>query len=334
MLRSANPASSRPLRLRYPAGVVSDQNLSAQVPPPGAHGGDSWSLAKALKVDPAQIIDLSASMNPFAPPVSDIVARIALDRPEVIGRYPDEREATKALVDALDVDTDCLILTNGRSEAISLVAAIEVTGNVVDPEFSLYERHLRHRTSGAPRWRSNPSNPTGLLADISDSAHVWDEAFFPIATGTWTRGDLASWRLGSLTKLWSCPGLRLGFVIAPTPEQADSVRRLQPRWSVNSLALAALPELLELTDLPKWRESIRTLRIEFMSRLIELGFVVHDTDSNWLLVHRAGLREALASHLVLVRDCTSFGLDGVARVALPKPEQMEEVLRAFEIVGP
>jgi histidinol-phosphate/aromatic aminotransferase/cobyric acid decarboxylase-like protein len=273
-------------------------------------------------------------MNPFAPPVSDIVARIALDRPEVIGRYPDEHEATKALVDALDIDAECLVLTNGASEAISLVAAIEVTGDVATPEFSLYERHLRHRISGAPRWRSNPSNPSGLLAEVSDSAHVWDEAFFPIATGTWTRGDLASWRLGSLTKVWSCPGLRLGFVIAPTPEQAESVRRLQPRWSVNALSLAALPELLELTNLPKWSESIRTLRVEFMTRLIELGFVVHDTDSNWLLVHRAGLREALASHLLLVRDCTSFGLEGVARVALPNPEQMEQVLRAFEIVGP
>jgi histidinol-phosphate/aromatic aminotransferase/cobyric acid decarboxylase-like protein len=137
-----------------------------------------------------------------------------------------------------------------------------------------------------------------------------------------------------LTKLWSCPGLRLGFVIAPTAERADAVRNLQPRWSVNALALAALPELLELTDLPRWNDSIRTLRAEFMSRLVELGFAIQDTQANWLLVHREGLREALAPNFVLVRDCTSFGLDGVARVALPDPEQMDEVLRAFEVVGP
>lgn len=273
-------------------------------------------------------------MNPFAPPVGDIIARVVVDRPEVLSRYPDEREATRALADVLGVDIERLVLTNGASEAISLVAAVEVTGDVVSPEFSLYERHLRHRTKGAPRWRSNPSNPLGLLAETSESAHVWDEAFYPIATGTWSRGDASSWRLGSLTKLWSCPGLRLGFVIAPTPEQADSIRNLQPRWSVNALALAVLPELLELTDLPRWNQSIRTLRVEFMSRLVELGFVVQDTHVNWLLVHRAELREALAAHLILVRDCTSFGLEGVARVALPSPEQMERVLQAFETVGP
>jgi histidinol-phosphate/aromatic aminotransferase/cobyric acid decarboxylase-like protein len=319
---------------RYPARVVTDRTLRPQIPPPGAHGGDSWSLAKALKVDPAKLIDLSASMNPFAPPVGEIIGRIAVDRPEVLGRYPDEHDATKILADSLGVDIDRLVLTNGASEAISLVAAIELTGDVVPPEFSLYERHLRHRTHGGPRWRSNPSNPLGRLADASESARVWDEAFFPIATGTWTRGDDSSWRLGSLTKLWSCPGLRLGFVIAPTAERADAVRNLQPRWSVNALALAALPELLELTDLPRWNDSIRTLRAEFMSRLVELGFAIQDTQANWLLVHREGLREALAPNLVLVRDCTSFGLDGVARVALPDPEQMDEVLRAFEVVGP
>jgi len=273
-------------------------------------------------------------MNPFAPPVGDFVGRIALDQPEILSRYPDEREATEVLADVLGVDRECLVLTNGASEAISLVAAVELTGDVVSPEFSLYERHLRHRAKGAPRWRSNPSNPLGLLADTSESAHVWDEAFYPIATGTWTRGDISSWRLGSLTKLWSCPGLRLGFVIAPTPEEANSIRNLQPRWSVNSLALAVLPALLEITDLPSWSESIRTLRVEFMARLVELGFVVQDTHVNWLLVHRTALREVLAPHLVLVRDCTSFGLEDVARVALPDPEQMEQVLRSFEIVGP
>jgi threonine-phosphate decarboxylase len=287
-----------------------------------------------LNVDPALIIDLSASMNPFAPPVAEIIGRIAIDRPEVLGRYPDERDATHAFAATLDVDPSHLVLTNGGAEAIALVAGVEVTGDVIDPEFSLYARHLRHCEPGAPRWRSNPSNPLGRLADSSDSARVWDEAFYPIATGTWTRGDESSWRIGSLTKLWSCPGLRLGFVIAPTAEQANSIRNLQPRWSVNALALAAIPELLELTDLPKWGDSIRTLRAEFILRLVELGFVTQDTHANWLLVHREGLREALAPHLVLVRDCTSFGLDGVARVALPVPEQMDGVLRAFEIVGP
>ncbi len=311
-----------------------DRTSSQHIPPPGSHGGDSWKVAQALNVDPALIIDLSASMNPFAPPVAEIIGRIAVDRPEVLGRYPDERDATHAFAATLDVDSSQLVLTNGGAEAIALVAGVEVTGDVIDPEFSLYARHLRRCEPGAPRWRSNPSNPLGLLANASESAHVWDEAFYPIATGSWTRGDVTSWRIGSLTKLWACPGLRLGYVIAPTPEQAESIRRVQPRWSVNALALAALPDLLELTDIAKWSESIRTLRAEFMNRLSVLGFEVRDTTTNWLIVQRPGLREALVPHHVLVRDCASFGLEGVARVALPHPDQLDEVVKAFEMVGP
>ena len=61
---------------------------------------------------------------------------------------------------------------------------------------------------------------------------------------------------------------------------------------------------------------------------------VDDTDTNWLLVRRPGLRDALAPHLVLVRDCASFGLPDVARVALPHPDDLERVVDAFERVGP
>ena len=88
-------------------------------------------------------------------------------------------------------------------------------GEVVEPEFSLYRRHLAEVRAGAGRWRSNPSNPLGRSPPPTTTPAVWDEAFWPLATGTWTRGDDAAWRLGSLTKLWACPGLRLGYVIAP-----------------------------------------------------------------------------------------------------------------------
>lgn len=299
------------------------------IPPAGTHGGDSWRLASALGVAPSDIIDLSASMNPFAPDVGALIAHIATNRPEVLGRYPDEHDATGVLADAFEEDVSRVVLTNGGAEAIALVAAIEGKGEVVAPEFSLYERHLAHVETGAPRWRSNPSNPAGRLAGAHEQARVWDEAFYAIATGRWSRGDRDSWRLGSLTKLWSCPGLRLGYVIAPDDAAAQEVRDRQPRWAVNALALAALPELIAASDLTGWSTSIAELRTDFATRLRQLGFDVETSDCNWVLIRRPGLREALAPHLVLVRDCASFGLDGVARVALPDLDQLDHVIDVF-----
>jgi histidinol-phosphate/aromatic aminotransferase/cobyric acid decarboxylase-like protein len=52
---------------------------------------------------------------------------------------------------------------------------------------------------------------------------------------------------------------------------------------------------------------------------------------NWVLIDDAPhLRSALAPLGVLVRDCTSFGLPNMVRVALPRPHQFSRVVAAFE----
>ncbi len=299
--------------------------------PVSPHGGDAARVARALGRPVDELIDLSASLNPFAPDVADVVRRSA----DEVGRYPDAAVATAALAAAIGVDRDRLVLTNGGSEAIALVAAELGEGEVVDPEFSLYRRHLREVRAGAGRWRSNPTNPRGELAAPDDVATVWDEAFWQLATGTWTRGDEAAWRLGSLTKLWACPGLRLGYAVAPDAEAAARVRARQPRWAVNGLALAVVEALLEEGDLPGWARGVRHLREHLVAALGELGMDVAVTQANWLLV-RSGrpLRDELARHGVLVRDCASFGLPDTYRVALPRPEQLNAVLTAFTAVAP
>ncbi len=89
----------------------------------------------------------------------------------------------------MGVDPDRLLLTNGGAEAIALVAAELGPGWVDEPDFSLYRRHLPALDRAGAWWRSNPHSPSGFLAADDESAEVWDEAFFPLATGTWTRGD-------------------------------------------------------------------------------------------------------------------------------------------------
>src|SRR5205085_10856317 len=123
-----------------------------------------------------------------------------------------------------------------------------------EPDFSLYPR------TGAPVcWRSNPRNPTGLLAASDDRADVWDEAFYPLATGRWTRGDVDAIVVGSLTKLFAAPGLRAGYALA-APAVIERLRARQPEWSVNGLVAAALPDLHATVDLVVWAAQIAELR--------------------------------------------------------------------------
>lgn len=289
----------------------------SSAPRPGAHGGDGLAVAHALGLDPRTVVDLSMSLNPFAPDVAAITARHL----DAVGRYPDARAATSALAEAIGVPVEEVVLTNGGSEAIALVAAARGGTVVAEPEFALHPR-----ATGGPRWRSNPHNPSGALAAATEVADVWDEAFYPLATGEWTRGDRDAVVVGSLTKVFACPGLRLGYVLgADAARLADA----QPEWPVSTLALAVLLDLLAVADLPAWRVAIATRRRELVSLLVDHDLPATERDAPWVLVDAPGLRDRLAPEGVIVRDCASFGWPDVVRIAVPDDRGFDRLVGAL-----
>jgi len=215
------------------------------------------------------------------------------------------------------------------------VAADVGEGWVEPPDFSLYERHLPVVRRGAGRWRSNPCNPTGELAPAPATAAVWDEAFWPLATGTWTRGDAGedatgAYVVGSLTKTFACPGLRVGYAICPDGAVAARLRARQPAWSVSGLACEVVPELVAAADLGAWAAQVKALRAQLVDVLRGAGWSARAADAPWVLVPEAGdLRERLARHAVLVRDCASFGLVDTVRVAVPGEQGLERLAAAL-----
>jgi len=299
-------------------------------PPPGQHGGDAPRLAAILGVDVGEILELSASLNPLAPDPAPIIARHL----DVLDRYPDHERATVALAEVMGVDRARLVLTNGGAEAIALVAQLHPVGWADPCEFSLYRRHLRTIDPGGPRWMSDPHNPTGRLASEDERAFVRDEAFYPLATGTWSRGDPDTIVIGSLTKVFACPGLRIGYVMVPDEETATRLRETQPRWAVNGLASAALPHFLASADLPGWRRGIAELRGQLQDLLVHHGLVPEEGSANYLWVpHAPGLRDRLASRGVLVRSGASFGHPDAVRIAVPNPDGLARLEKALEEIG-
>jgi histidinol-phosphate/aromatic aminotransferase/cobyric acid decarboxylase-like protein len=192
------------------------------------------------------------------------------------GDYPDERHAVAAVAARHGRSQREVVPTNGASEAFWLLAAalrprraVCVHPSFTEPEAAL--RAYRHPVercfrragdftldptavpSGADLVvTANPNNPSGTLDPASDVAGlarpgrvlVVDEAFMDFVPGEpqslAARADLPGLVVvRSLTKLWSLPGIRAGYLLAP-PRVAAAVRRLRPAWSANALALAAL----------------------------------------------------------------------------------------------
>lgn len=111
------------------------------------------------------------------------------------------------------------------------------------------------------------------LGEIDESMQVW------LGPG-WREDSLTSqhewlsrmsnerkidvWVMISWTKIWSCPGIRLGSVVGPTPEALHRIKQNQVPWSVNTMALAFTSEVVkdhaflqrtwELT--PQWRAHV------------------------------------------------------------------------------
>ena len=95
-------AASRPAGRDAPGRVLSVRGRTrpgADARAAGGHGGDGARLAAALGVDPADVLDLSASLNPVAPDPAPVVARHL----DASGATPTRTAATEALAGAMGV---------------------------------------------------------------------------------------------------------------------------------------------------------------------------------------------------------------------------------------
>jgi threonine-phosphate decarboxylase len=85
------------------------------------HGGDVYAWARQARVDPAEIVDFSASINPLGPPAS---ARKAFQKSYTdISRYPDPygEELKQALAKRHEMKPAEILIGNGSTQLIYLL---------------------------------------------------------------------------------------------------------------------------------------------------------------------------------------------------------------------
>lgn len=190
----------------------------------------------------------------------------------------------------------------------------------------------------------NPNNPTGLVFS-GDSLRVLarkapstfflvDEAFGDFVDDMDSlvvdRPENVAVLL-SLTKIYAIAGLRLGCAIADS-SLANSIRKLQPPWSVNSLAQAVGVAALHDTEYVKRsRTYVREQRETLAAELKSIhGLTVFPGRANFLLVRidrtdtdASTVADRLLRDGIAIRVCDNFhGLDRrFFRVAVRTPEE-------------
>ncbi|ABN06916.1 aminotransferase [Methanocorpusculum labreanum Z] len=321
-------------------------------PEKAVHGGRIIALRQKYGPD---LLDVSASMNPFLPHISCDFRDVDLCE------YPDDTYS--ALKDKIgrvfSRRSDEICVGNGSAELIRVYCSVVLSGQspvrIDPPTFGEYA--LSATLAGALiipgrdadlRIICNPNNPTGILTSRDEMLAILDdctkknsrlfvdEAFMELAARDESISDIRSddlFVMRSITKCFSVPGIRFGFGFGPA-DLIEKIETVRTPWAVNAFAEAFTMQALDHYDeLVDSAEKISREREWYFARLAELGLTFAPSSVNYILVHlgrnAAAFTEAMLKHGVLVRDCTSFGLPDSIRISIETREKNLRVVEAL-----
>ena len=136
------------------------------------HGGNIFTVARALGVEPDQILDFSASINPLG--MSPEVRKALTRSIDSLVHYPDTShfELKQALAEFHALSPDNFTIANGSTELIYNLPGM-LSGNkalIVSPSFSEYERALDQHHWETQHFVLSPENNFAIDTDKLERA--------------------------------------------------------------------------------------------------------------------------------------------------------------------
>ncbi|HWI42039.1 MAG TPA: Rv2231c family pyridoxal phosphate-dependent protein CobC [Nocardioides sp.] len=300
------------------------------------------------------------------PPWLDDALHASIDR---VGAYPTPDRAAAAVAAHHGRPVEEVLVTAGAAEAFTLLArwrpwrrpvvvhpqftephaALEQAGHLVTevrlPEPFLLDPALVPEDADLVVV-GNPTNPTGALHPRETLRALLrtgrvvavDEAFMDCVPGE-TESLAAEAHDGlvvlrSLTKHWSIPGVRAGYLLA-APRAVAELRREQVPWSVSTTAAAAAEACTTAgaaTEATRRAHEIADWRDHLARGLADLGLDHLPSAASFVLVRAgAGSHARLRTQGVAVRRADTFpGLDDTwIRVAVRPPDLTDRLLAAL-----
>ncbi len=332
------------------------------------HGDDTFRYGDKIK--------LNFSSNIYAWADLSGLKEHLMEHFEVVSHYPETEPSSleKLLAEHLGVPENTVMITSGANEAIYLIAQLykNWASIIPQPTFSAYEYacktfdHLisydrKNDLDVMPEdriyWICNPNNPTGnvLLKPLMNRIirqnprylYVVDQSFAdytlqPMLNPSEMVDCYNLMLIGSLSKKYCIPGLRLGYIFS-SPIIIDRLRQIRQPWAVNAMAIEAGKYLLTnnpqmIPDLQDYLSEAQRLRQELT--VIE-GIRVLKTDTHFMLViidfaEAWELKQWLINNYgILIRDASDFrGLDShyfrIVTLTKEDDNQLVAAIREFK----
>lgn len=197
---------------------------------------------------------------------------------------------------------------------------------------------------------ANPNNPVGNCISMSLLEQVvshcerhgivvlLDECFIEFTENWRQAAFLEKTRqyknlivVRAFTKIFSIPGVRLGYLVCGNESLREAVKKQLPEWNLSIFAQkAGVAAAKEEGYLEKTAAEVKKER-EFLEQgLKELGFTVFPASANYLMVFTEyPLAYRLLKEKILIRDCSDYrGLvSGYYRIAVKNRKDNETLLQ-------
>ncbi len=317
------------------------------------HGGIS---GEELLDKGREIVDFSVSVNPAAPmPLLKTVPDFH--------RYParSSRRFCQIISDFYKINSNTILPLGGATEGIYLLPRLFKNPVGLFPLYGDYvEAFAREKIDVTPFDKLpeftdadlflivNPQNPTGYYIELSDiinfasanpdTAVIVDEAYQEMGHGceTLIRREIPKniVVLRSLTKSTGWPSLRAGFFVADQ-SMIEKFQSWVLPWQITTLQLELIDFFYKnYVQFQATWETSSISRTALCRQLDELGCTVLHGSAPFItfkIPSETDLQSYLLNmHSILIRDCTSFGLQSWYRVMPQGTEDNLILISAIE----
>jgi histidinol-phosphate aminotransferase len=319
------------------------------------------------------IIKLNSNENPYPPSPAALEVLRNIDG-EWLRRYPEPfgGEFRQAASKVLGIPSDWIIVGNGSDEVLSIVirACTEPGRKVVYPmpTYVLYRTLTEMQAAdileipykddyslpleeliaadGSVTFIASPNSPSGHVVPTEDlqklarelsGVLVIDEAYVDFADENAL--DLVREYeniiiIRTLSKGYSLAGLRLGFGIAH-PQLLSGLFKVKDSYNIDAIACAVATVAITDQDYKNaCVAKIKASKNQLASDLKQLGFIVWDSQANFLLVqppqgNAEYLYQKLKEQKILIRYFNQPGLADKLRITVGTDEQNHTLVQAL-----
>jgi len=328
------------------------------------HGGDINSFANEVNCDVSEVIDLSSNINFIKPDIN--VDFNTID----ISSYPTYEKLYKNIANLYDIQDDELELFNGASSAIFSLFRFFDTRlcYIYSPAYLEYKKAaltFEYEIEFINRFVDldkevlpnslvvfvNPSTPDGSFYDIETLLSKWmkknctiliDESFIEFSMKKSCLEYINKYDklyvLKSLTKFYSCAGVRIGSVVS-TAKNIENIKKHEPMWKISELDMAYINEVIKDKKFPQISKAINITNKEYLIQILQdfkYTAQVFDSSANFVLVQLKNikaqqLQELLKKHKIMIRDCSNFDFldDDFVRIAVKSKKNLYKLKEAL-----